>query len=734
MEAVWSRQQAPALIVDAKLRVPRPRAEAIARPRILQLLSSHENRRLVTLSAPAGFGKTSALAAWVAAGSRDAAWLALDRGDRDIGRLTAHLLASVGRIAPAAAGVAARAASVGADPCQTVLPLLANGLAAHVGRPLAIVFDDVHLLDERGAELLARLVSLVPPGVGVVLGSREAAPFPTARLHAAGEAAHLGADALRFDGEETGRFLNGALRLGLSDAELTSLAERTEGWAAGLSLAAISLRRSDDRSGFVASFAGSSRRMADYLHEEVLGALDGPTREFMVRSSILRRLSAPVCAAVLGSDAVARFEQVCRSNLLVIGLDDRGEWFRYHHLLAELLRNQLALRPPAGATALHLRASAWFESAGQMDDAIEHALDGGDGERAARLLCDHWLTLVGARRHATVSRFLERLPRECGRYTPFVEGVAAYQHALIHGVGDDYERYVPPAHHDAAPGVAGLRDTLIMSPLRGNAAAAIARGPAALRRAASAPPAQRYAVAVQYALALWFAGEGAEARRQLAMARPVSGNITIDAWRSTIESGIALDGGEVATAVRCGESAVAIARGSGAEDANVFVPAYQSCAAAFVAAGRLDEAEPLLCHAERVTAMAPDPMYDLFTLIARAQLHVARRDWSEARATAAAARAIADRCVDPGVYGSRLAAVERILDAPSGHVDAGSVPTTAEMRVLELLPSDHSIREIADALFISPNTVRSHTRRLYRRLGVHTRADAVRVARERGLA
>ena len=374
-------------LLATKLFVPRPRADLVARPRLLARLDDGlDGAAFTLLSAPAGAGKTSLLAAWVAELDRPVAWLTLDERDRDPHRFLQYLLAAVTAAVPGAAGVAWLDGPP--PPVEAVLTGLVNEAAAAETSGV-LVLDDYHVVNAPPVhEAVGFLLDHLPPTLHLVVASREDPPLPLPRLRARGRLVELRAGELGFTVAEAAAFLRVGMGLVLTDAQVAALVERTEGWAAGLQLAGLALRDRPDADGFVRAFAGGHRLVADYLSAEVLARQPAAVRRFLTATSVLDRFCAPLADAVLaeraGADGAgaggagaggAILAELERANLFLVALDDDRTWYRYHHLFADTLRARLAREAgPAEVAALHRRASAWFGAAGLLPEAIQHAL------------------------------------------------------------------------------------------------------------------------------------------------------------------------------------------------------------------------------------------------------------------------------------------------------------------------------------------------------------------------
>ena len=422
---------APILIT--KLYRPPPRPGAVPRPRLLARLDAGLRGTLTLVAAPAGSGKTTVVSAWVAGCGRPAAWLSLDDGDSDLARFLAHLVAALRTVAPAiGAGVLAALQSPQPPPIAVTLSTLLNELAALPGE-VVLVLDDYHAVDAEAVHrALAFLVEHLPPALRLVVATREDPPLPLARLRARGQLAELRAADLRFAPPEAAEFLNRVMGLDLAAGEIAALEARTEGWIAGLQLAALSLQGRQDAAGFIASFTGGHHFILDYLVEEVLRRQPERVRSFLLQTAILDRLSGPLCDAVTGQgDGGGTLEALERGNLFVIPLDDKRRWYRYHHLFADVLRARSMAEQPQRVPGLHRRASEWYAQQSLPSDAVRHALAAEDFARAAGLIELAWPAMEGGLRSATWLGWVRALPDELVRARPVL--CVGYAWALLDG-------------------------------------------------------------------------------------------------------------------------------------------------------------------------------------------------------------------------------------------------------------------------------------------------------------
>jgi LuxR family maltose regulon positive regulatory protein len=388
-------------------------------------------RKLSLIAAPAGFGKTSLLSEWLAAGDRKATWLSLDQTDSDPTRFMTYFLAALHKIAPnIGEGVLNVLQSPQPPPIETLLTALLNEIAA-LPDNFILVLDDYHLIEATAVgEALSFLVEHMPPQIHLVIATREDPPLPLARLRARNQLTELRAADLRFTPSEAAGFLKGVMGLDLPAEEVAALEARTEGWIAGLQLAALSLQGHQDAAGFIRAFAGDHRYIVDYLVEEVLQRQSAGVRDFLLQTAILDRLSGPLCEAVTGQAAGnARLEALERGNFFIVPLDDTRHWYRYHHLFGEVLYTYLKAEQPDEVARLHRRASEWYEQNGLAAEAIRHGLAAGDFERAASLIELAVPAMRSSRQETTLLGWLKALPDELVYFRPVLS--VQYADALM---------------------------------------------------------------------------------------------------------------------------------------------------------------------------------------------------------------------------------------------------------------------------------------------------------------
>ena len=378
-------------LLKTKFMIPVVRTDLVNRERLWRRLAQgmDQNCRLLLISTPAGYGKTTLLAAWLRQVDCPVAWLSLEETDNDFTRFMNYLVAALKHVRGEIGETVLSLLQAPQKPSPAVvMTMLLNDLAS-INHEFILVLDDYHTLSAKPAhEAIRFLLDHQPPNMRVVIATRADPPLPLARLRARGQLVELRESDLRFMPEEAAEFLNHVMGLALTSEMVSALQERTEGWAAGLQMAGVSLSGREDAQGFIKNFTGSHRYVMDYLIEEVLCRQPEPVQEFLLRTSVLERLTAPLCDYLLKdgnefSDSQAILVQLEQSNLFLHPMDENWEWFRYHRLFSDLLQRQLVKTKPGLDIELHARASAWYEQHGWPAEAIEHAfLRAGYGTRS----------------------------------------------------------------------------------------------------------------------------------------------------------------------------------------------------------------------------------------------------------------------------------------------------------------------------------------------------------------
>ncbi|MDQ5810802.1 MAG: HTH-type transcriptional regulator MalT [Actinomycetota bacterium] len=454
----------PQALVTTKLRAPRTRPNLVDRPRLREVLARNEVCPLTLVSAPAGFGKTTLLGDWSEQLSRDGksvAWVSLDLSDNDPARFLTYLVGALQEIEEGIGeGVLASLRSPQMPPIEALMGVLVNELA-EVAHEITVILDDYHLIDSDPVhEAVSFLLEHLPENARLVISSRADPPLPLARLRVRDQMTEVRAADLRFTPEEASAFLNDVMGLSLSEGDVAVLEGVTEGWIAALQLAALSMRDRQDTSGFVESFSGSNRHVLDFLAEEVLERQPEGVREFLLKTSVLERMSASLCDSLTSrNDGQQMLERLEHENLFVIALDDERQWYRYHHLFADVLRSRLQREQPERIRELHRRAAAWYERNGWTSEAIRHALAAQDHDRAADLVEDVARKMWFRGEVMTLLGWLEALPEETRRRRPQL--LLQYSATLLWvGQLDDVEPLVQEIERAVGPSGEGRDEDL----------------------------------------------------------------------------------------------------------------------------------------------------------------------------------------------------------------------------------------------------------------------------------
>lgn len=733
--------------LETKLHAPRVRKEWIERGDLVDYLAAVPSM-LVLVNAPAGFGKTTLVAQWASsrAADRPFAWISLEPDDNDPGRLWWHVASALQRSCPglnAAEVIAAFRAQI-PDFAGTVLPLLLNELA-RLPEPVVLVLDDYHVIKDRDCQdQVAFAVQHLPPTVQLVLITRADPALPLARLRATGDMAEIRAEELRFGSHEVAGLITAVAGVQLSRDDLADLVDRTEGWPAGVYLAALSLCGHPSPSAFIRQFTGDSRFIVDFLVEEVLGRQPAEVRQFLARTSILSRFCAPLCEAVDGSaGAGAILDLLERENLFVVPLDDTRQWFRYHHLFAQVLRSELARAEPDIVPALHERASAWFLRSGLADEAISHAHAARDVAGVVNLIAWHWYAYTASGQVPAVRRWLSALGDEMISADPVAAHCAAWTAALS-GDRESVRRWLPivkTAGHDGPlpDGFRSMQSSAALleatfgfdglGPMRDAAVEAVRLEPV--------PDSPWHALArAAYATALYWCGDraAAAAQAQLALSSPSSiGLVRMLAYATW--SLAEADEGHPDHAGRLAHSAREIVAdlGPGFGDAPQSSLAYTASGAVAAQRGRLTEARREFERALEIRRRQPgiSPWATVEILLRLAPVLLETGDQTAAAGLLAEARQVLSALPDGAdAQLARLDLIERQLPGHLPSVTPGRPLTEREETVLRMLGGTMSLREIGRELYVSPNTVKTHIRAIYRKLGVSSRGDAIAAGRD----
>ena len=740
------------VLLRTKLRPPPVRAGLIPRARLDALLEAGAQARLCLLDAPAGSGKTTLLAQWYLTRqpSRRVAWVSLDESDDDPVRFWVYVIEAFRVVQPALGEVPLKLlqGSGSADVLtQVVLPQLLNELGAGDSE-LILMLDDYHLISNSTCHhTLGFFIDHLPANVHVVLSTRVDPPLPLARLRASGELTELRLADLGFTDAEAARLLQGAMELELTPEQVQRLWERTEGWAAGLVLAGLSLRGRADPGPFIASFETGHRHVVDYLGSEVLARQPEPLRTFLVRTSILQRLSASLCDAVLEADnSAGLLAELEQANLFLIALDDHRQWYRYHHLFGQLLGLELAERQAELLPVLHRRAAAWYQDAGDVEAAIYHAAAAGEFAQASALIAREWLSYSRRGRIATVQRWLDSIPDDFITANPPIALLAAWVGGLCNRSMHELERWLAAAEASdyQGPLPSGSHSVAFMAALvrAANIFDDVARSLGAARRAleVAGPRASEsyWMGATALGRSLYLSGQAAEARavrEDVVSHAPASDRqpvVVVNAF--ALLSLLTGEDGDDGLATVLARHAMDVAEAQSVRYDPMTGVAYIALGRSTARQGGLAEAEQLLDQALQVLRNDSYAVQYAQAAVELAAVRHARGDTDGAHDAVEEARRLITTFADPGMLGSLLDRTERALGRTSRKRPTPAAELTdRELVVLRLLATALSQPEIAQELYLSVNTVRTHIRGIYRKLGVTSRQEAMTTAREHDL-
>ena len=732
--------------LETKLHPPGLRKEWVERQELVGLLSGSA-AKLILVDAPAGFGKTTLVAQWRAGATpeRRFAWVSLDRADNDPARLWRHVVEALQRASPELATARfGQLRGPAQDLIHTLLPLLVNELAA-VAAPVVLVLDDYHLIKERACHQQFEFLLLhLPPRVQLAVITRADPPLPLARLRVSGDLTEIRARDLGFTPAQAAELVYAVAGARLSPSDAADLVDRTEGWPAGIYMVALSLRDHPAPHAFIQGFTGSNRFVADFLTEEVLSRQPPHVRQFLTRTSILDRFTAALCDSVAGTASAAKvIDLLERENLFLVPLDSERQWYRYHHLFTQMLRSQLARTEPEIVPELHRRATAWHRAKGSAEEAIRHALAGDETSGAVELMARYWYDFAFAGRTGTVRRWLQILGDDRIAADPVAAHVAAVVAALS-GDRDSVRRWLPvieAGQHDGP-----LPDGMVS--LRFSAALIRAGwgfdGIPAMRQAAATavdlepdPGSRWYAMAwMSLGWSMVLSGEPGAAA---ALDRAVLNGAAVPLVRMITlgnASLVAHDEGRFGLAEEFANAARQIADNSGLGDAPQSSVVWSALGTVHAHQGKLAEARAEMEHAvqSRRRYFGISPWYTVDALFRLAALLTGTGEHAEAAALLAEARELLMALPDGAqAQLARLSSLEGRLTARPTVTGLAEPLTEREEAVLRLLRGTLSQREIGQELFLSANTIKTHTRAIYRKLGVGTRAEAVERGSETGL-
>lgn len=725
-------------LVETKFAQPRERSGTVQRPRLQRTFEAADGAALTLLAAPTGYGKTTAVRAWCASGERPVAWVTLDAGDNDPVRLWTYVASAIDRIRDGLGRLALQRLRIAGVSLETVVDELVNGIASY-SAPMVVVLDDLQaVVDPACMASIEYALERLPANARVLAITRIDPAIRLARMRGRGGLAELRAAELAFTASEARELLVDREGIALTDEDVAALVEHTEGWPAGLYLAALWLRGLDDPGSGVREFTGHQRQVAEYLGSEVLDALDDEFRSFLMRSAVLGRFTAELCDAVLGrTDSAAMLAELEHSNLFLVPLDGRGAWFRYHALFAELLQLELAGVEPVAELEIHRRASAWFRERGLVVESAEHAAAGHDYRSVAELLAENHLIMLRSGLSATLLRWIGKLPEEQLLEFPILPFVAAVATGLTGRPAIERRRFLAigerakakhperfTAYHEAA---AEMTRAVWID---GDVGEAIRHGRRAAALAGSGAAAIYVSSMAGLAGALYFAGEiedAAEAAQQAVRhADAERQNLGRIEALSTLAL-IAAERGHLTAARRHADEARTIARETGVRRSWVGGTAAAAHAVVLAAEGKLSEAEREAEYAVQIRSTPEASVAHAWALILLASMRVRRGLLTQAEKTLDEARDLLAELADPGRLPTMADEVATLLEQTRADADGGPVRdplSPAELEILRLLATDLSQRQIGEKLFLSLNTVKTHARSVYRKLGVSSRQDA----------
>ena len=726
------------LLAAAKLAAPRLRRGIVRQPRLERALQTGADAALTLVAAPAGYGKTTVVRAACESTDSALAWVTLDAGDNDPGRLWTYLATAVDGVREGLGCRALHRLRDSGTAIEVAVDEVTNAIA-DFGRPFTLVLDDLHTVTDPACMVsLAHAVERLPSNARLIAITRADPALKLGRLRGRGALVELRASDLAFTAGEARELLvdRGGLRLNPEQIEV--LRRRTEGWPAALCLAALWLRTVDDQDRAVLEFGGDHRYIAEYLSHEVLAALDADHCSFLLRAAALGSFTAELCDAVLGrSDSAAVLSTLEESNLFVQSLE-RREWFRVHALFAEFAVARLAGIEPGEPARIRLRAAGWLASRGLAVEAASHAAAVGDHRVVAELISEHHLALIRNGRAGTVLRWAETLPDDVLVEHPDAAVAAATAALLVGRVTLERRRLLALASHAKAknPQRFGVYEACVMAIVRagaidGGVTDAVVEGHRAVELAESRSLPTLVAALASLAWAAYFGGDAEQAWgaafravEQPDLTRHRPGHVVA----RSILALVAVDRGRLTTARAHADTAHAIVRKIASSRSWLGAITAEALGAVLAAEGDLAGAERELSHAERLVADDVATLHHARLLVRLAEVRCRRGRFDEADVTLRRADEALAELGDSGVVALLVADVGREIERARQQAgDCGILqqPTQAEFAVLQLLPTNLSAREIGARLFLSPNTVRSHTRALYRKLGVGSRDDAV---------
>src|SRR5215467_3412417 len=729
----------------SKLLRPLVRADTVHRSLLTDRLDRDDARPIVSVVAPAGYGKTTLLAQWAERGGQAFAWVSVDEKDNDPKVLLTYVAEALNAVQPVGQRVFDALASPGSSVPGSVVPRLGAALSAMIS-PVVLVLDDVHLLhDSECRAALSVLADHVPPGSRLVLAGRGPPPLRVARLRAEGKILEVGPSDLSLTAAEAASLLRNA-GLSLGEDEVAELYRRTEGWPAGLYLAALCLRDGGTLGQAAAGFGGDDRFVAEYVESELLAWLSPAQRAFLTRTAVLERMCGPLCEAVLeqpGSGAV--LAELARSNLLLVPLDRRGQWFRYHHLFRDMLLAELERLEPGMIPVLRRRAAAWCLRSDLAEEALEYSIAAGDVDTAARLVEELYLPVYRQARITTVQRWIGWLEDRGGIEERPVVAVHAASLAINMGRPAEAERWADaidrwqdqdPARHDD-PRTGGWAAVLRADMCRRGVEQMRADADEAAQKLAAANLVIQWNV-TQQGIARVLCGDldGGDAFLQDAIS--IGEAASPDEHADALSEGslMAIARNQWSQAEAMATQAAAVLRRAGIEDWDTTPLVCAVRARIAMHRGDVPAARRELVNAQRLRHLLTyaSPCRAVQARIEMTHVYLALSDSGGARTLMREIDDILRRRPGLGtLVGQAQALRAQVAKARGSSTPGASALTAAELRLLPLLSTHLSFAEIGAELFVSPNTAKTHAVAIYRKLDAGTRGQAVARARELGL-
>ena len=742
--SVGDHKTAPRLgfsLPEAKFRPPGARPGIVFRAALVGRLAA-TRAPVITVTGPPGYGKTTLMAQWADRIGPRAAWLSCDDGDNDPVVLLTALAVALDRIEPVDPAIFPALASSGAP--ISMVPRFVSAVAS-VQPPVTVLLDHAEAITNRQClNTIAEFALRLPPGWRVALASRTGVPLPTARLRAQGGIAEVTAEDLAMGPAEADSLLKGA-GAEVDETGLRDLLRRTEGWPTGLYIAALAMKSGTRQRDVGFAFTGDDVYIGDYLRSELLDRVSAAEVSFLIRASVLDRMCGPLCDAILGEqgsgDVLERLEA---RNLLVIPLDRRREWYRYHHLLRELLRAELRRREPDLIQDLHFRAAMWFEANAMPEAAIDHAQAAGDYDRVARLILKLQNPVWASGRVETVRRWMEWLKDLTA--AEHYGAIAAHGSLIFALLGQtaEAERWATAAERAVPAGI--LPDGSTMEATLAYMRANLGRdGVSAMRRDARIAweglnPASPYRMPMLFTEGTSYLLEGDPAQAEPILAHTLdlathAGILPFVGMVLAQQCGVAAERNDWSQVTALAKRAATIVEDGQLGDYWTSALVYAWASRAALHEGNVARARFYLGRASRLRPLLTYalPVVSVQALLEMARAYITLADPGGAAAVLAQAHGILQQRPDLGALPALADQLQADLATIEARAVGPSALTAAELRLLPLLATHLPVQEIAAELFLSPHTIKSEMKSIYRKLGATTRTQAVTRFRELGL-